>query len=147
MLNTNLILDSSHTPSYDEITYYIDEPGRGLWQEMNSFIQERYKTSPKIAYSKCSAKPGWNVKYQRSGKSLCTLYPEMDGFVVLIVITLDLVPVVEAMSGDFEEEVFETIRIAKPFNGTKWLMIQVKSGGILNNVKQLLLLKHGTKVL
>ncbi|WP_423245054.1 DUF3788 family protein [Heliorestis acidaminivorans] len=26
-----------------------------------------------MTYSKCSAQPGWNVKYKKSGKSLCTL--------------------------------------------------------------------------
>lgn len=141
----DLIQDGSYTPEYREITDYIEEPGRSLWQDFNSFVQEKYKASPKIMYSICSGKPGWNVKYQSSGKSLCTLYPEKNEFVALVVITLDLVPIAEAMSGDFEKEVLDMILSAKPFNGTKWLMIRVNREAVLDNVKQLLMLKHEAK--
>lgn len=53
-----MIQDASYTPSFDEISDYINEPARTLWQDINSFIQLQYKASPKITYSKCSAKPG-----------------------------------------------------------------------------------------
>lgn len=141
----DLIQDGSYMPEYQEITDYIEEPGRSLWQDFNGFVREKYKASPKIMYSTCSGKPGWNVKYQSSGKALCTLYPEKDGFVALVVITLDLVPILEAMSGDFEKDVMDRVLSSKPFNGTKWLMIQVNREAVLNNVKQLLLLKHEAK--
>ncbi len=142
MVEQDLILDGSHVPTYDEIEQYINMPAQELWRHINHFIRERYKASPKIMYSKCSGKPGWNVKYQKSGKSLCTLYPEKDSFVALVVITLDMLPVIEALSEELSEETLQTIRTARPFNGTKWLMLQVKSDSQLSDVKQLLLLKH-----
>ncbi|SNS27579.1 Protein of unknown function [Anaerovirgula multivorans] len=142
MIVRDLILDGLHTPTYDEICQYISKPARILWQDINSFIQQEYKASPKIAYSKCSGKPGWNVKYKKSNKSLCTLYPEKEGFVVLLVITLELLPVIEAMEKEFETDVLEVIRSAKPFNGTLWLMIPVNKASSLENIKQLLLIKH-----
>ena len=141
----DIIRDVSHMPAYDEIVDYINMPARELWRHINHFIQQRYKASPKIMHSICSAKPGWNVKYQKSGKSLCTLYPEKDCFVSLIVITLDLLPVIEALSEEFTAETLRKIRTAKPFNGTLWLMLQVESELQLSDVKQLLLLKHETK--
>ncbi|MFZ5966228.1 MAG: DUF3788 domain-containing protein [Bacillota bacterium] len=145
MNERDLVLDAGCTPSYEEILHYIEEPGRGLWQDINSFIQQQYKASPKIMYSKCSAKPGWNVKYQKSGKSICTLYPEKEGFVALVVILLGMVPIIKAMSEEFEPEILEIINTAKPFNGTLWLMIDVKKDVVGNNVKQLLALKHETQ--
>lgn len=145
MVEKDLILNASHTPLYDEIFDYMDEHAQDLWQNINSFIQQNFKASPKIAYSKCSAKPGWNVKYQKSGKSLCTLYPERDGFVALVVVLLDLVPVINAISDRFEKELIDIINTAKPFNGTLWLMIQVNNDSIANNVKQLLILKQETQ--
>jgi len=143
MVEDDLILDGSYTPTYNEISDYVAMPARDLWQEMNSFIQQNYKAVPKITYSKCSGKPGWNVKYQKSGKSICTLYPERDGFVALIVIKLDLLPVIEAMSGEFDPEILEIIRLARPLNGTKWLMIPVHTEAVLDNVKELIFLKQG----
>lgn len=138
----DLILDADQTPTYDEIVHYADGAARVLWQNINSYIQQMYKASPKITYSKCSGKPGWNVKYQKSGKSICTLYPEKKGFVVLVVVTLDLVPIIEVMSEKFETAILEIMRTAKPFNGTLWLMIPVADKAMLESVKQILSLKH-----
>jgi hypothetical protein len=143
MSEYDLILDGSHMPEYDEIVEYINMPARDLWRQINNFIQQRYRSLPRITYSVCSGKPGWNVKYRKSGKSICTLYPEQNGFVALVVVTLDLMPVIEALSGELTEETLQTIRSAKPFNGTKWLMLQVKSDLQLEDVKQLIILKQG----
>ncbi len=145
MEERDLILDGSHTPGYDEIDGYINTSARELWRQINSFIGERYKAKPRITYSKCAGKPGWNVKYQRLGKSICTLYPERDGFVTLIVVTLDLLPIIEAISEELTHEIWDTIKSAKPFNGTVWLMLQVNSEAALGDVKQLLILKQDTK--
>ena len=142
MAERDLILDASCTPTYDEIFDYINEPARTFWRDFNSFVQQKYKVSPKITYSKCSWKPGWNLKYHKSGKSLCTLYPERACFIALIVVTLDLVPVIEAMAKDFEPYILKLLKSARPFNGTLWLMVQIESKAVLENAKQLLLLKQ-----
>lgn len=145
MIEKDLILDGSHMPEHDEIVKYINLPVRDLWRQINAFIQQRYKSLPKITYSVCSGKPGWNVKYQKSGKSICTLYPEKDCFVVLIVVTLDLLPVIEALSEGFTAGVRNIIKKSKPFNGTLWLMIQVSCAETLEDVKQLIVMKQDTK--
>lgn len=145
MVVKDMILDGSHMPDYNEIDSYINPPARELWRQVNHFIKERYKAEPRIMYSKCSAKPGWNMKYQKSGKSICTLYPEKDSFVVLVVITLDLLPVIEGLSDELTESVRDTVKGAKPFNGTLWLMLQVDNSSVLEDVKQLLILKQNTK--
>lgn len=145
MVEKDLILDASHTPGYDEIDSYINVPERELWRRINSFIRERYKAEPRIMYSKCAGKPGWNIKYQRSGKSICTLYPEKEGFIALVVTTLDLLPVIEAISEELTSGIRDTIKGARPFNGTLWLMLRVNSEAALEDVKQLLILKQDTK--
>ncbi|HYF75136.1 MAG TPA: DUF3788 domain-containing protein [Candidatus Nitrosocosmicus sp.] len=145
MVEKDLIQDKSHMPTYDEIDQYINLPAQELWRQINHFVQDRYKASPKTMYSTCCAKPGWNIKYQKSGKSLCTLYPEKDSFTALVVVTLDLRPVIEALYEEFTEEIAATIRRAKPFNGTLWLMLKVEDEGALKDVKQLLLLKQETQ--
>jgi len=145
VLESDLILDCGYTPTYDDVLEYMNEPARDLWQVINTFIQQNYRVAPKLMYSKCSAKPGWNVKYQKSGKSICTLYPEKEYFVALVVITLDLVQEIVAMSDDFEPQILETVNTARPFNGTKWLMIQVDNDKVADNVKQLIKLKYQIK--
>lgn len=138
----DLIMNAGHEPTYNEIVNYIDEPGKEMWQDINIFIQDKFKSSPRIAFSKCSGKPGWNVKYQKSGKSVCTLYPEKDGFVILIVVTKELATIIESMNSEFDLKIMQLIKSTKLFNNTLWLMIQVDSEAIEKDVKRLLLLKH-----
>lgn len=141
-MQTDLILDASHALAYEEILTYINEPGLSWWKQINAFIQEKYQSSPKVTYSKCSAQKGWNVKYQKSGKSLCTLYPQKDNFIILLVMKLETLDMVENMSSLYEEEIMEMIKTARPFNGTKWLMIPVNSAAVLKNVQDLLVFKQ-----
>ncbi|MDD3269986.1 MAG: DUF3788 family protein [Syntrophomonadaceae bacterium] len=101
----------------------------------------------KTTYSRCSMQKGWNVKYHKSGKSLCTLYPEKEAFIVLIVIKLELAHIIKSLEGKFEQEILDIVDSARPFNGTKWLMIPIESEAILKNVQELLVLKHNTSLM
>ncbi len=145
MVEKDMILDGSHMPDYAEIAGYINSPSKELWLQLNDFIGERYKAEPRITFSTCAGKPGWNMKYQKSGKSICTLYPEKEGFIVLVVVTLDLLPLIEALYEELTHGVADTVKKAKPFNGTLWLMLRVESAQALEDVKQLLILKQDTK--
>ena len=137
----DLILDANNALVYEDIFSYINEPALTWWKALNTFIQQKYQVSPKISYSKCTAQRGWNIKYQKSGKSLCTLYPEKKSFIILIVIKLELVDFIESMASSFDPAVMKIVRTARPFNGTKWLMIRVESEAIMKNVLDLLVFK------
>lgn len=142
----NLILDENNTPSYDDILMYMSESGQMLWKDINSFIQDKYNVSPKIVYSRCSEKPGWNIKYQKYNKSICTLYPEKECFTALVVIPLNLIPVINEMTTEFGEEILKLISSAKPFNKTLWLMIRADRVEMINDTKRLLELKFNEQL-
>jgi hypothetical protein len=82
----DIILDRSAAPDMCAIEDYIGGPARRRWLELVSHIEGAYSAKPQIAYSVCAGKPGWNVKYKKSGKALCTLYPEPDSFIALVVL-------------------------------------------------------------
>ena len=140
-MERDLILDANNALAYEDIFSYINEPALTWWKALNTFIQQKYQVPPKISYSKCSAQKGWNIKYQKSGKSLCTLYPEKESFIILIVIKLELVDFIESMASSYDPTVMKIVRTAQPFNGTKWLMIRVESEAIMKNVQDLLVFK------
>ncbi len=141
MNETNLIQSAAGEPSFEQICGYISGPAAALWRDLNDHIQSKWNASPKITFSTCSGKPGWNVKYQKSGKSLCTLYPEPQGFVALVVIKLELVDEVMARESEFTPYLIDLVANGKPYIGTLWLMIQVADQRILHDVKLLLDMK------
>ena len=84
MLNYE-IFDKAVQPTETEIKDFVK---LGLLEDLDSHLQKSYKVKPKLAYSNCSMNNniwrGWNIKYQKSGKSLCTLYPQDGYFMVLV---------------------------------------------------------------
>lgn len=129
-------------PSMDDIKCYINNP---FLNELCSFVEANYSATPKIEYSRCSLAKGWNVKYKKGSKAVCTIYPG-DGCFTCLVTLGDK----NRMQSDFAvstscEYIQKLYKDAKPVNGTTWLMIDVTSLQILNDTKNLIALKLKTK--
>lgn len=129
------LFEQSNLPTWDDIGKFVNNE---LWQELNSFLQTTYPVLPKLAYSKCSMQKGWNLKYRKSGKSLCTLYPMQGYFIVLVVIgekekteTELLLP----LCSEYTKTLFENTAYG---SGSKWLMMDVTEKPILEDVKNLI---------
>lgn len=74
-------------PSFEAMADYIGGNGKKLWDSLFGYMSSAYGAKPKMTYSTCSGKPGWNVKFQKSGQSFGTLYPEEGSFSVFMVIS------------------------------------------------------------
>lgn len=138
----NQLFDSTREPETKDITAYIGE-GEPLYTELRSYLEKSYNVKPKASYSSCSAQPGWNVKYRKSGKSLCTIYPMEGFFIVLVVIGAKETAEAEAgvTLGAFTPYLQELYQNT-PFSlGGRWLMIQVTSPEVLEDVKKLIALR------
>ncbi len=96
----------NEAPSFEDIKKYIGE-GEPIWSELLSYIEKAYQVQPKMTYSKCAGQRGWNVKYQKSGKALCTLYPMEGYFISLVVVGAKEEEEVEMVVGTFTPYVEE----------------------------------------
>lgn len=125
-------------PTLEDMDKYIKN---SLWHEIHQFLQETYGVSPKMSYSSCSMQKGWNIKYQKSGKSLCTLYPMQGFFIALVVIGAKENAEAELFIPfccDYIKDLYhQTIFSA----GGRWLMIHVTDANILEDTKKLIQLR------
>lgn len=135
------IQDRTIEPSLEEITNYIEGESRKRWNNLLTFITDNFNSKPSIMYSKCSAKPGWNVKYKKGSKALCTLYPDKDYFTALIVLNHDDMEWLKGMRKDYTTYFLNLFDNCGLFNGTKWLMIEVRNDDVLNDIKNIMDLK------
>ena len=91
-------------PSESQIREFV---GTNLWDDLDSHLKQAYHVRPKVSYSGCSMDQemwkGWNVKYQKSGKSLCTLYPKPGYIQSLVPVSLQDVGEAELMLPMFTE--------------------------------------------
>lgn len=126
-------------PTQAQIAQFV---ANALWADINEFLQEKYEVKPVYSYSGCNAQPGWNVKYQKGGKSLCTLYP-MDGFfIALVVIGAKQEARAALLAPTLTQHVQQLLKTAGGMAGARWLMIHVTNAQILADVKTLIQLRR-----
>jgi hypothetical protein len=129
-------------PSESAISQFVDSP---QWAEIHSFLRGNYEIQPSYSYSVCSAQPGWNVKYHKAGRSLCTLYPMQGYFIALVVIgskEMNEAELILPTLSEYTRSLFETTVFSV---GGKWLMINVTDEQILEDVKRLIQVRRKLK--
>lgn len=116
------LYDPNNQPTLENISEYVNTQ---LWHDLNIFLQNTYNIQPKLSYSKCSMQRGWNLKYQKGGKSLCTLYPMENYFIILIVIGNKEVHEAELfipVSSKYTQDLYQKTAYSA---GGRWLMMNV----------------------
>lgn len=137
------IYGPDNQPGLDDISNFVN---MDLWRELNSYLQQTYDIRPKPAYSKCSMQPGWNLKYSKGGKALCTLYPMMNCFFVLVVIGNREMNEAEFIIPLCSEYIRELYKNTVSSTMGRWLMINVTNHMILKDVTKLIGIRAGSKV-
>ncbi len=120
------INNKSNCPTLKEIGQYIGNP---LFDKFCSVVMDEYGCVEKIEFSSCSWEAGWNVKFKKSGKTLCTIYPKKSYFTVMVVIGQKEKPLAELLLPSLSPELQDIYRNTKEGNGQKWLMIDLKNEG------------------
>jgi len=84
-LSWNELYSREHEPSQAQVKEHIKT---SLFDDLDSYLRQSCNVRPKLAYSGCSMDQGiwkgWNVKYNKRGKALCTLYPK-HGYLLLLI--------------------------------------------------------------
>ena len=115
--------DKSLRPDLEEIGKYIRNP---VFTEFCQKINNTYNCNEKIEYSGCSLEKGWNIKFKKSGKNLCTIYPREGYFTVMIVIGRKEKESVEEILPECTSELQTIYSQTKEGNEQRWLMIDLE---------------------
>lgn len=91
-----------------------------------SEIKDTYQCSEKIEYSSCSLEKGWNVKFKKAGRTLCTIYPRENYFTVMVVVGAKEKASVEEMLPKCTVELQDIYHQTREGNGQRWLMIDLE---------------------
>ncbi len=128
-------------PTMDEIADYMGE-ARELWLSLIDYIETTYKTKSKLTYSGCGMKPGWNIKYQKSGQAFGTLYPQKNAFDVMVVISYKLDPVMEERLPLLSKQTADLYRSAGDYMKLgKYMMLNIHNRQTLEDYKNIIAVK------
>jgi hypothetical protein len=135
-------------PTMEQISEFIGGKARQLWDSLIDYMDKAYKAKPKMTYSVCSGKPGWNIKFQKSGQSFGTLYPEQDSFSVFLVIRYKLDPLMEAILPMLTDETAELYQKAGDYMKLgKWMMFRISDEAGVQDYKKICEVKMPVKAL
>lgn len=117
------IKNYNYCPDIDEISRYIRN---SLFDDFCAEIIKIYNVKPKLEFSKCSWEPGWNIKFKKSEKTLCTVYPRENYFTVLVVIGKKEKETTEELLINLSPLIQSIYHETKEGMGQRWLMIDLE---------------------
>jgi AraC family transcriptional regulator len=140
------MFDKEHKPSEAEVSEYINSP---LFGELEDYLRQSHKVKPKLAYSSCAMDggmwKGWNIKYKKSGKSLCTVDPKPEYILALLPIgakEMNEAELLMPMCSEYTQELFGK---CETFQGGKYLGFEVREEDVLQDMKSLIDIRVKTK--
>ena len=140
------LFDDGHEPSYNQIKEFVDTP---LWDDLADCLQQAYNVKPKLFYSCCSMDKGlwkgWNIKYKKSGKALCSLYPKQGYFMALIAVRAKEIAEADLLIPLCDEYTQNLYSRTKSGTVGKSLAVEVTSENILRDVKNLIALRVASR--
>ncbi len=129
-------------PTMEAISASVNSP---LFEDLCTHLETIYQSKPVLEFSRCTMQYGWNVKYKKAGRTLCTLYPMEEYYIALIVIgereRMETEIALPFFTGYLQQLYHET----ETGMGQKWLMINVTEAAILEDVKQCIAIRRGKK--
>ncbi|WP_294465441.1 DUF3788 domain-containing protein [uncultured Anaerofustis sp.] len=130
-------------PTDKELSDYMISP---LYEELCKYLSDKFNAKKSVEYSKCSAIPGWNIKYKKGSKSLCVVYPEKNIPKVMVVIGNKLETEAEAIIYTSSDYVMNRYKESKSNSGLgTWLVLDLLNEEVLSDIKRLIELKVKTK--
>ncbi len=142
MTTWDMLYTAEQMPDQVQIAAYMDNP---LWEQFSRWIETTYQCQPVMQYSKCSLKRGWNIKYRKGSRAICTVYPESGSFTCLVIIGSKQLQAAEAYIETCSAALQQLYRETALFNGGKWLMIVVTDAVMLEQAKGLLQIRMAKK--
>lgn len=133
-------LDKNYRPTMEELGEYVRNP---VFTQFCSDIRNSYQCGESIEYSSCSMEKGWNVKFKKAGKSLCTIYPREGYFTVMVVVGRKEKPFVEEILPDCGVELRSLYDRTREGNGQRWLMADIEDReGLYDDILRLIRIRR-----
>ena len=145
-MNWSELYPSDRKPTMDDIAEYVGEI-KDLWLSLTTYIETTYQIKPKLTYSGCGMKPGWNVKYQKSGQAFGTLYPLENAVDWMIIISYKLDSLMQETLPSLSNQTADLYRSAGDYMKLgKWMMMRIDSEQTLEDFKKIVAVKLPPKI-
>jgi len=135
-------LISDKEPTDNEILEFVGKAGNA-WKEITAFLNDNYDFVPeKKNYGK---KWGWVIRFRKSNKTWCALYPEKDCFTIQIIFGKKEVEKFQTTRDDFSDFVVNKFDSTNQLHDGRWMFFNVKDTTLVEDLKKLMKIKRKPK--
>jgi hypothetical protein len=131
-------------PSDYEIGEWIGKEALKYWKHITHLIEQTYPNvfTPEWLFG--GKKHGWSLRYKKS-KSFCTMIPEKNRFVLLIVFGAEERAKVEDMRDSLSQNTQKGYDEATTYHDGKWLLLTIDTDKVVEDVMRLPAVKRRPK--
>jgi len=130
-------------PTKEQIEALLGKNVIEAWKELNGFIESHYDFVP--IWDGGGKYGTWEVKYRKTGKTLCAFYVKDDHFSVLIVFGKAEREKFELSQEEFSAEIVDIYNNTRQYHDGKWLWIKVTDFSLVEDIKKLIIIKKKLK--
>jgi len=131
-------------PTLKQVESWIGRRAYGFWTRVSDMIARNYPDvfTPEWLFG--GKKHGWSLRYKKS-KSFCTLIPQKNGFLLLIVFGADERSKMETLRHELSGRTRKSYDEATTYHDGKWLLLNVDDEDVVIDVERLLAVKRRPK--
>lgn len=126
-------------PTEEELLSIMDEEKFKIWSEINGFIEKNYNVE--FMWDKGGKTGIYELKYRKSGKTLCALYPRQLGLRILIIFGKAEREKFENSRNEFSQCMNDFYENTHQYHDGKWLYLDLINDELIEDIKKLLLIK------
>lgn len=141
--NFHRMTDKAPKPTEQEMVKFIGEQAKEAWLEVRRFIEDNYGLIPETIFY--GTKYGWTIRYRKSRKTLCSLFPEKGGFTVLIVLGKKESEKALLIRDELSSKIRKLLGDTEQLHDGRWLWIRLLTTSDTNDIKKLLQIKRKPK--
>jgi len=130
-------------PTEEQIEALLGNKLIEAWKELNGFVASHYDFLP--MWDDGGKYGTWEVKYRKSGKTLCAFYVKDGHFTVLIVFGKAEREKFELSQKEFSTEIIDIYNNTRQYHDGKWLWIKVMDMSLVEDIKKLIIIKKKLK--
>jgi len=126
-------------PSQEELLSIMGENMFKVWSDLNSFIENTY--AMEFLWNKGGKTGIYELKYRKSGKTLCALYPREQGICILLIFGKAERDKFEIARADFSKNTTNFYDNTHQYHDGKWLYFDLINNEQTEDIKKLLVIK------
>ena len=130
-------------PNKEQIESLLGATAIEAWNELIEFVELHYEFDP--VWDEGGKYGIWEVKYRRSGRTLCALYVKNGQFTVLVIFGKAEREKFELIQNEFSHEIIDLYNNTRQYHDGKWLWINVLDMSLIEDIKRLIMIKKKPK--